>query len=69
MIEQYLINGGAITTGTFISYLIYQNSLDRKERQLERENRQEEKNQFINILGGIKEELAQIKFYQQPKRK
>lgn len=68
MIENYLLNGGIVTSGTFITYLIYQSSLDRKEREIERKTRIEEKNQFINMLLGIKEELAQIKFYHQNKK-
>mgnify|MGYP000126221380 CR=1 FL=1 len=68
MVVEYFLSGGAVTTGSFIAYLIYQSSLDRKDREQERKTRIEEKNQFINILGEIKEELAELKIFHQHKK-
>lgn len=67
MVVEYFLSGGAVTTGSFIAYLIYQNSLDRKDREQERKLRIDEKNQFVSILGEIKEELAEIKGFHQKK--
>ena len=59
----YFLSTGAVTSGVFIAYLIYQSQQDRKEREEERKTRVDEKNQFINILQEIRDEIKEIKFH------
>ena len=63
MIEEVIMNNlsGIGTAGSFIVYLIYQRRLDREDAKEERSLRIQEKNQFIQILHEIKEELIHLK--------